>query len=109
MLRDNLIRPASEPAVWTSHGYYWMLYTGRDRSEIRRLGLARSRDGVEWEKQPAVFAGGQAWSAKTLCDPSVLVDHDRVQVWFGGGDVPHPAQNVHGQIGVATLTPDPRN
>ena len=43
-----------EPAVWTSRGYYWMLYTGRDLGEIRRLGLARSRDGVRWEKLPIV-------------------------------------------------------
>ena len=35
-----------EPAVWSAHGYYWMLYTGRDRGEMRRLGLARSRNGV---------------------------------------------------------------
>jgi predicted GH43/DUF377 family glycosyl hydrolase len=98
-----------EPAIWISHGYYWMLYTGRDRSEIRRLGLARSRDGVAWEKLPAIFAGDQPWNSKTLCDPTVLADRDRVQVWFGGGDVPHPVQNVHGQIGFATLTADPRN
>ena len=41
-----------EPAVWAARGYYWMLYTGRDRNEVRRLGLARSRDGVRWEKLP---------------------------------------------------------
>src|SRR5205814_2469328 len=35
-----------EPAVWQSHGKYWMLYTGRDRKEYRRLGLARAMDGV---------------------------------------------------------------
>ena len=49
-----------EPAVWASRGYYWMLYTGRDRNEMRRLGLARSRDGVRWEKLPMVIAGEQA-------------------------------------------------
>ncbi len=31
-----------EPAVWHSHGFYWMLFTGRNFSERRRLGLARS-------------------------------------------------------------------
>lgn len=36
-----------EPAVWASNGYYWMLYTGRDRGEVRRLGMARSRNGVD--------------------------------------------------------------
>ena len=39
-----------EPAVWTSGGSYWMLYTGRDRGRHRRMGLARSADGVRWER-----------------------------------------------------------
>jgi predicted GH43/DUF377 family glycosyl hydrolase len=93
-----------EPAVWTARGYYWMLYTGRDRTEVRRLGLARSRDGVRWEKLPMVIAGEQAWDSKVICDPSVIANGDRVTVWFGGGDVARPDQNIHGQIGLATLT-----
>ena len=92
-----------EPAVWTSHGYYWMLYTGRDRNEVRRLGLARSRNGVAWEKLPEVFAGSQPWDSKVLCDASVLNEGGRVRVWFGGGDVPRPDQNIHGQIGAAEM------
>ncbi len=93
-----------EPAVWAAHGYYWMLYTGRDRGEVRRLGLARSRDGVAWEKQPSVFSGGQPWDSKVLCDPSVLAEDGRVRVWFGGGDVAAPDHNIDGQIGLGTLT-----
>ncbi|MBV9769815.1 MAG: hypothetical protein JOZ32_09610 [Bryobacterales bacterium] len=93
-----------EPAVWASRGYYWMLYTGRDRGEVRRLGLARSRDGVQWEKLPTVISGGQAWDSKVICDPSVLPNGDQISVWFGGGDVPHPVQNIDGQIGLAVLT-----
>jgi predicted GH43/DUF377 family glycosyl hydrolase len=92
-----------EPAVWISHGYYWMLYTGRDRNEIRRLGMARSLNGVAWEKLPVVFAGGEAWDSKVLCDPSVLVENGRVRVWFGGGDVARPDQNIHGQVGLAEM------
>jgi predicted GH43/DUF377 family glycosyl hydrolase len=65
-----------EPAVWQSHGQYWMLYRGRDRKEYRRLGLARSSDGVHWEKLPGSFAGAEPWNNKVLCDPSVLVDGD---------------------------------
>src|SRR5712692_5494991 len=60
-----------EPAVWTSHGYYWMLYTGRDLIEHRRLGLARSTNGVAWEKLPAVFGGDQPWDSMVICDPTV--------------------------------------
>jgi predicted GH43/DUF377 family glycosyl hydrolase len=92
-----------EPAVWVSRGYYWMLYTGRDRNELRRLGLARSRDGVRWEKLPLVIAGGEAWDSKVICDPTVIANRDRVTVWFGGGDVAHPDQNIHGQIGLGEL------
>ena len=92
-----------EPAVFAAHGYYWMLYSGRDHSEIRRLGLARSRDGVAWEKQPGVFAGEQKWDSKVLCDPSVLAEGDQVRVWFGGGDVAQPDQNIDGEIGFGRL------
>ncbi|HYL37533.1 MAG TPA: hypothetical protein VEV17_16580 [Bryobacteraceae bacterium] len=93
-----------EPAVWVSNGYYWMLYTGQDRGKMRKLGLARSRDGVDWEKHPLVIAGDQPWDSKVLCDPTVLVENGRVRVWFGGGDVPSPDQNLNGQIGSAMLT-----
>ena len=92
-----------EPAVWASRGYYWMLYTGRDRHEVRRLGLGRSRDGVRWEKLPPAIAGQQAWDSKVICDPTVIANGDRVTVWFGGGDIARPDQNIHGQIGFGQL------
>jgi predicted GH43/DUF377 family glycosyl hydrolase len=94
-----------EPAVWQSHGYYWMLYTGRDVSENRRLGLARSTDAVRWEKLPAVFSGSEAWNAKVLCDPTVEVSGGAIVVWFGGGDVASPDENLNGQIGMGVLRP----
>jgi predicted GH43/DUF377 family glycosyl hydrolase len=94
-----------EPAVWQSHGGYWMLYTGRDRNEYRRLGLARSADGVTWEKLPGSFAGSERWNEKVICDPSVLIEGDSIRVWFGGGDAAAPDENLHGQIGIAKLIP----
>lgn len=94
-----------EPAVWSARGFYWMLYTGRDLHENRRLGLARSDDGVQWRKLPAVFAGAEAWNSQVLCDPTVIVNGDTVRVWFGGGDVARPDENLHGQIGYGVLRP----
>jgi predicted GH43/DUF377 family glycosyl hydrolase len=94
-----------EPAMWSYGGFYWLLYTGRDVAENRRLGLARSGDGVHWKKLPAVFSGQQPWDSKVLCDPSVVVEGSQIRVWFGGGDVARPDENVHGQIGVAILKP----
>jgi predicted GH43/DUF377 family glycosyl hydrolase len=92
-----------EPAVWASNGSYWMLYTGRSRREQRKLGLARSTDGVHWEKLPSTISGDQPWDREVICDPTVLVEGDRIRVWFGGGDRPSPDQNLNGQIGYGEL------
>lgn len=102
-------RGVGEPAVWTAYGWYWMLYTGRDRHERRRIGLARSRDGVHWEKvgAGALFAGRDAWNQQVACDPAVMERGGEVRVWYGGGDVPRPDERVDGQIGLFTLTPEP--
>jgi len=94
-----------EPAVWKSDGSYWMLYTGRDRRENRRLGLARSGDGVVWERSPLVIAGESAWDAKVICDPTVEAAAGGVRVWFGGGDMASPDENLHGAIGLGSLRP----
>jgi len=108
-LRSNPVLEADdnvgEPAVWQSHGFYWMLYTAREAGEVRRMRLARSVDGVRWMKLAAEFGGTQAWDAKVMCDPSVVVLGDRVLVWFGGGDVARADENMHGQIGFGEMRP----
>ena len=89
-----------------------MLYTGRDHSEQRRLGLARSTDGVRWERDPSLkpIAGTESWNKEVVCDPSVELTSDgSVRVWFGGGDVAAPDQGVHGQIGVGILKGQPES
>ena len=94
-----------EPAVWTSGGQWWMLYTGRDKKEQRRMGLARSVDGVRWERVPNfVISGSNPWDSEVICDPSVEQMPDgSIRVWFGGGDVARPDQGLHGQIGLGML------
>jgi len=94
-----------EPAVWQSHGRWWMLYTGRDRREFRRIGLAESRDGVAWKRysEAPVFAGPEPWNSKVVCDPSVEVQGGVVRVWYGGGDAAQPAENLNGQVGLAEM------
>ncbi len=100
-----------EPAVWASHGRYWMLYTGRDRRERRRMGLAWSLDGVRWTRLPArtVVSGSEPWNSKVVCDASVLVEDGVIRVWYGGGNVAAPAENLNGAIGYAVLEPADAN
>jgi sucrose-6-phosphate hydrolase SacC (GH32 family) len=96
-------RGLGEPAVWRSHGFYWMLYTVRDFAEGRHLELARSTDGVRWKKLGVKYTDSAAWDSKVICDPTVAVDGEQIMIWFGGGDVASPDENLHGQIGFATL------
>ncbi len=91
-----------EPAVWQARGSYWMLFTGRDAHERRTLGLARSQDGVAWQRLDT-YRGTAAWNRAVLCDPTVLEANGTTRVWFGGGDVASPDENLHGQIGAGTL------
>jgi predicted GH43/DUF377 family glycosyl hydrolase len=92
-----------EPAVWSSGGSYWMLYTGRARGEKRRIGLAKSPDGISWTRQDLVIEGTSDWDREVVCDPTVELLPDGIRVWFGGGDVARPDQGLHGQIGVGML------
>jgi predicted GH43/DUF377 family glycosyl hydrolase len=94
-----------EPAVWASNGHYWMLYTGRDRAEYRRTGLAESADGVTWTRSARVttLAGDQPWNDKVICDPTVLPGDGGVHVWFGAGNVARPDERINGKIGYAFL------
>jgi sucrose-6-phosphate hydrolase SacC (GH32 family) len=97
-----------EPAVWSSGGQWWILYTGRDKKEQRRMGLAHSVDGRRWERLPKfVISGSNTWDNQVVCDPSVEQMADgTIRVWFGGGDVARPDQDLHGQIGVGVLRGD---
>jgi predicted GH43/DUF377 family glycosyl hydrolase len=94
---------AGEPAVFVWNGHYWMLITGRDAKEHRRLAAFWSNDGIHWTRQQGSFAGDQDWDRAVLCDPTVLVERDRVRVWYGGGDLPKSDERIHGQIGVGVL------
>ncbi len=99
-----------EPAVWASNGHYWMLYTGRNRAERRRIGLAESDDGVSWHRssRAPVLEGHESWNRAVVCDPTVLPADGGLHVWFGGGDVPRPDERIDGQIGYAFLRALPR-
>ncbi len=97
-----------EPAVWTSHGRWWMLYTGRDRVERRKIGLAVSTDGIHWQRtsESPLISGQAPWNSQVVCDPEILPQPDgSLRVWYGGGDAPQPAENLHGQIGLGRLVP----
>ncbi len=94
---------AGEPAVFLWKGHYWMLITGRDKQEHRRLAALWSNDGVHWTRQAGAFSGDQPWDRTVICDPAVVIDGAAVRLWFGGGDAPSPDEGLHGQIGTGLV------
>ena len=96
-------RGLGEPAVLLAEDAFWMLYVGRDASERRRLGWARSEDGVHWSKTGPVLAGNQPWNETVVCDPEWMIVDGRPLVLFGGGDRPSPDEKLNGRIGIAEL------
>jgi hypothetical protein len=82
-----------------------MIYTGRDNAENRRLGVARSPDGVRWRRVtlPEPIGADRPWSSRVVCDPAVWAGGGRFWLWFGAGDVPSPDENLNGQIGLAIM------
>ena len=54
----------------------------------------------------AVLVLNQNYEPLNVCNARralVLVEGGEIRVWFGGGDVPHPAEEIHGQIGYGVL------
>ncbi len=98
-------RGLGEPAVFRAGEEFYMIYTGRNAAEQRRLGVARSSDGTHWRRTATAgpIAGERPWNSQVVCDPTLWAGPGRLWLWFGGGDVARPDQNLHGQIGLATL------
>ena len=73
-------RGVGDPYVIRIEPWFYMFYLGQDRARRQRLGLARSADGVRWEKlrsNPVMELGGPgAFDEAGLGEPAV---------WSAGG------------------------
>jgi len=98
-------RGLGEPAVFRAAAEFYMIYTGRSPRGERRLGAAQSQDGVRWRRAalPQPIAGQEPWNARVVCDPTVWAAPGGLWLWFGGGAVASPDENLRGQIGLAKL------
>jgi len=71
---------------------------------------ARDLDGLQYDSVGKVLLSlpwsplGELDLASVPCDPTLeQLLGGGIRVWFGGGDVASPDQNLHGQIGVGVL------
>jgi predicted GH43/DUF377 family glycosyl hydrolase len=69
-------------------GGYLMFYIGFENESRARIGLARSPDGVTWQRHPAnpiISTGaGQAWDADAVYKPFAILGGLRWMLWYNG-------------------------
>jgi sucrose-6-phosphate hydrolase SacC (GH32 family) len=66
-------RAVADPYVVRVGDFFYMYYLGQDRAERQRLGLARSSDGIMWEKLRSNPVMDGVWGAfdQNLGEPAV--------------------------------------
>lgn len=74
--------------IRASDGTLYLYYTGMDRAKRQRLGVARSGDGVRWEKSldnPILDIGGhEAWDEGGLGEPAVWASQESYWLLYTG-------------------------
>jgi len=80
----------ADPYVIEHAGVYYMYYLGQDSSLIQKLGLARSRDGIKWEKyaqNPVLDVGARGtFDSNGLGEPSVIYSASFFYMIYTGRD-----------------------
>jgi predicted GH43/DUF377 family glycosyl hydrolase len=94
----------SRPALFNAHGCWWILFTGFDSAGVRRIGLARSPDGIHWAKTALVISGSSDWDRGSVADPTAVVERDTVRVWFIGSPTAKLDPAFAGKIGYGELS-----
>lgn len=96
-----------EPSVVYHAPYFYMFYTGRDAKENRNIGYALSVDGINWKKYSTdgLVDFQVEWNSKVICDTTFLLDAETglLDVWYGGGNIASPDENLNGKIGLFTV------
>lgn len=91
---------ANGSAIWRNGEFlYW--YEGGDRDGAKRIGLARSSDGLHFRKEPRpVLDIGpyQSWDERAVADPYVIETGGWLYLYYLGQDRAVPP---HQRIGVA--------
>lgn len=75
------------PWVWNEGDGLVMLYSVRTRSKDYRLGLARSGDGVTWERhdeEVGIDVSPSGWDSEIVAYGSVVRNGDRTYLFYNG-------------------------
>jgi predicted GH43/DUF377 family glycosyl hydrolase len=100
---------ASDPHVISDGVSYKMWYSGLEgplcsASEVFRIGLATSTDGISWTKSisnPVLDVNPTGWDSRSATAPWVIFDGNIYHMWYHGGVSCSPEPEM---IGYATST-----
>ncbi len=77
------------PWVWEDGDGLAMMYSVRTRSKDYRLGLARSTDGVEWERRDdevGIDVSPEGWDSEMIAYGSVVESGGRTFLFYNGNE-----------------------
>lgn len=79
-----------DPYVLACGEWFYLFYLGQNRYHRQRLGVARSRDGVHWQKEhrnPLLAGGGPgAFDERGVGEPAVFRSGDKFYMLYVGRD-----------------------
>lgn len=76
----------TRPFVLAEDDGLTMWYAAHGPDEVA-IALARSRDGIRWEREGIVLRPEEPWEKRALMCPSVLRDEDGTyHLWYSGGE-----------------------
>jgi hypothetical protein len=78
------------PRVYRLDGRYLMYFTRGNRSGEYFPGMATSDDGLAWERcdgNLGLALSERGWDSRTLCYPALLVQADRLLMFYNGNDM----------------------
>jgi beta-1,2-mannobiose phosphorylase / 1,2-beta-oligomannan phosphorylase len=78
--------------------WYVMFFIGFENTDLARIGIARSKDGItNWIRHPAnpIIAPGSGWDASAVYKPYAILDKGKWMLWYNGRN------NAVEQIGMA--------
>lgn len=92
LTRDSSVRWERErvgcPSVAWRDGWYYMLYVGFEHEYKGRLCLARSRDGIRWQRHPGnpIATAGRmsSWDCEGLYRSWLISEPGRWRIWYTG-------------------------
>ncbi|MBN1944539.1 MAG: hypothetical protein JW797_02635 [Bradymonadales bacterium] len=87
------------PAVIRLDSRWYLFYSANEATDRPyQTGLAVSDDGIHWSRHPEnpvlTLGDGGQWDSSTVWGASLVLEHDRLRMWYSGSIQAEPGQRI---------------